>query len=270
MSDHRTFPSWEAQHYCPASPEMRGAHMNWRPFFLSCASAAMMTWPLSAARAEFQISVYTGTNLTHDSSVEVVRPGGTNATFSDVPWDAKPFKPAPYYGARVTYWIESAPSWGVGVDYTHLKAYARLNEVVRSSGTISGVPLGANTQLSNFFPWLEFSDGLNLATAHVFYRHPFGRVTPYIGAGLGASIPHVEVNMPGYPNTFKYELTGIASRLYGGVDVAIAGGWSVFGEYQLSFAQIQDASLTGGGTLQTNLLSHHFNIGISYAFKPFW
>ena len=244
--------------------------MKWRLFWLSCALVAMMAWPPSAARAGFQISVYSGTNLTHDSDVEVVRPGGTNATFSDVPWDAKPFKPAPYYGARITYWMEWAPSWGVGVDYTHAKTYARLSDVVRSSGTVLGVPLGANTQLSTVFPWLEFSDGLNLATAHVFYRYPLGRVTPYVGAGLGASVPHVEVNMPGYPNTFKYEVTGIASRLYAGVDLVIAFGWSVFGEYQLSYAQVQNASLTGGGTLQTNLLSHHFNIGISYAFKPSW
>ena len=244
--------------------------MKWRLFGLGCAFAAIMAWPPSSARAEFQISVYAGTNLPQDSDVEVVRPGATNATFRDVPLDPKPVRLPPYWGARTTYWMEWAPSWGVGVEYTHLKTYARLSETVRSSGTVSGVPLGANTQLKTVFPWLEFSDGLNLATAHVFYRYPFGRVTPYVGAGLGASVPHVEVKMPGYPDTFKYELTGIASRLYAGVDVAIASGWSVFGEYQFSYAQVQNASLSGGGTLQTNLVNHHVNIGISYAFKPFW
>jgi lipid A oxidase len=243
--------------------------MRWGPVLLTCASAIAAACPVSAARAEFQISIYTGTNITHDSDVTVVRPGGTNATFSNVPWDANPFKPAPYYGGRVTYWLESSPNWGVGIDFTHMKTYARLSSTVRSSGTVLGVALAPNTQLNTVFSWLEFSDGQNLGTAHVFYRHPFGSFTPYVGVGLGVSVPHVEVNMAGYQNTFRYELTGFASRLYGGVDVPIYGGWSIFGEYQLSYAQVSDATLTGGGTLRTDFLSHHFNVGLSYAFKPF-
>jgi hypothetical protein len=47
------------------------------------------------------------------------------------------------------------------------------------------------------------------------------------------------------------------------------GGWSIFGEYQLSYAQVSDATLTGVGILRTDFLSHHFNVGLSYAFKPF-
>jgi lipid A oxidase len=222
----------------------------------------------SAARAELQISVYTGGNFTHDSDVKIVRPGGTNVTFGGVPWAAMPFESPLYYGGRVTYWFDQAPNFGLGVDFTHFKTYAKLGSTVAAAGTIAGAPPPPSVVLGNQFTRLEFSDGLNLLTAHVFYRYPLGRWTPYAGIGLGASIPHVEVSMPGFPNTFRYEVTGLAARLYAGLQVQVHGGWSVFGEYQFSYAQIDNAGLGGRGTLDTNIRSHHVNFGVSYAFRP--
>jgi len=232
--------------------------------------AALSCALVTPAAAEVQFSAYLGANFTHSSDVTLARPGGTNAKFSNVPWDGNSFKMPPYWGLRFTYWLESIPNLGFGVDYTHAKVYAKLGNTVPASGTVGGVPIGPNVLLRNVFQRLEFTDGLNLVTAHAFYRYPMGgRLTPYLGVGVGAAIPHVEVTMAGYPITFQYELTGIAARLYGGVDVAITNGWSLFGEYQFSYAQVRNASLTGGGTLSTDLLSHHFNLGVSYAFKPF-
>jgi lipid A oxidase len=170
----------------------------------------------------------------------------------------------------LTYWFDSLPNFGIGADFTHAKTYSQLDKAGPASGTVLGAPIGPNAAPGSVLQRLEFTDGLNLLTAHAFYRHPMGgRFTPYAGVGLGIAIPHVEVYMSGYQNTFQYEATGVAARLYGGIDYAITRNWSVFGEYQLSYAQVEDASLTGGGTLSTELVSHNFNFGISYAFKPF-
>ena len=86
----------------------------------------------------------------------------------------------PHYGLRATWWMES--DWGVGVDFNHLKVYADDETL-------------AETGLDHF----EFTDGLNIVTANVLRRFPdalggrLGRVTPYLGGGLGVSVPHVEV-----------------------------------------------------------------------------
>ena len=68
---------------------------------------------------------------------------------------------------------------GIALDYSHSKVYARDN-------TLNHKTPG--------WTHFEFTDGLNLATANVLYRFKGDRDwTPYIGAGIGANIPRVEV-----------------------------------------------------------------------------
>jgi lipid A oxidase len=221
-----------------------------------------------AYAGEIQITAYLGTNISHDSDVTLSRPDGTNVTFQQIPWDAKPFKMPPYYGLRATYWFDSMPNFGVGVDYTHAKVYAQLGSTVAASGTIAGAPVPSRVLLGSLFSQLELTDGLNLITANAYYRwNPFGNSwRPYVGVGVGAAIPHVEVFQAGYPNTFQYELTGVAVRGIGGLEYQIAPAWSVFSEYQFTYAQVNGGSLVGGGSISTDILSHHFNFGVSYHF----
>ena len=235
---------------------------------VSLAGAAVLCKP---ARAESEFSAYTGFNFAHPSDVQLQRPGGTNVTFFDVGWDGKSLsQQPPYYGLRYTYWLNPASPWGFGVDYTHAKVYARLGSTVGANGNLNGTAVPANVRLGSVFSQLEFTDGLNLLTAHAFYRFWAGsRIRPFVGASLGVSIPHVEVFMPGHPNTFRYEATGLAAKLHAGVSVTVYQIWSVFGEYQFSYAQVDKASLVGGGTLSTNLLNHHVNLGLSYSFTSF-
>jgi lipid A oxidase len=221
----------------------------------------------SPAAAEIQLSVYGGSNFPYASDVTIVRPGGTNTTFK-LPWEPKPFATPPYWGVRATYWLSPQSSWGFGIDYTHAKVYGDLNATVSASGTIGGVNVGPQFLMSKYFTHFEFTDGENMLTAHVLYRWQYEKFTPYVGVGLGASIPHVEVWEPGYPDTWNYQLGGIAARLYAGIEYRITPAWSLFSEYQFSFNQ-DDVDLSGGGTLKTNIWNHHVNLGLSYRFNWF-
>jgi lipid A oxidase len=218
---------------------------------------------------QLQFSTYFGTNYAMENDLTIVRPGGTNVTYSGLRWDANPFKSPPIYGLRVTYWLQSMPQLGFGIDFTHAKEYAQLNRLVGVSGTINGVPASGTAPLSSHFSHLEFTDGLNILTAHAFYRFPIGVFVPYVGIGVGVAIPHTEIVQIGFPQTWKYQLTGVAVRGYAGLEIPIAYGWSAFGEYQLSYEELRKAPLDGGGTFDTSFINHHFHVGISYAFKLF-
>ena len=53
--------------------------------------------------AEVVFSAYSGTSRTLSSDLRLRQPSaGTDLTVHDMHWNADPFKPAPYYGLRVT------------------------------------------------------------------------------------------------------------------------------------------------------------------------
>ena len=200
--------------------------------------------PVGAAHAEAQLSVYGGGSFSLDSDVKL-KEAGSSTTFKNVGWDGASTQMPPHWGARGTWWLDSHPNWGVAVDYTHAKVKAD--------------PLPAG------FERLEFTNGLNILTANALYRHPTGtRITPYGGVGVGMAFPHVEVKTAN-SNTYEYQVTGVAAQGLAGIDVRIWRGLSVFGEYKLSYTS-NDADLTGGGSLETDIWTNHFNLGIAYKF----
>lgn len=201
----------------------------------------------------FEIGVYGGVGESFDSDVKYTD-SGTSFTHKDVEWDGDSFGPAPYWGARVTYWPSSLPNWGFMLDYTHAKMTAE-----KSSGSSPVGNIGAN------YDHLEFTDGLNLVTANVLYEYDqFGRFRPYVGAGVGLAIPHVEVDR-GADSTREYQVTGIAAQVLVGGKYDLNDNFSLFGEYKLSYADIE-ADLENGGTLETEGITNHFLVGISYRF----
>ena len=105
------------------------------------------------------------------------------------------------------YWLDSKPGWGVGLEYTHSKAYAKLN------GTTAGA----------LYDTLEFTDGNNIVTGNILYRFSpweFYRIRPYAGFGIGVTIPHVEVSLVGDPvKTFEYQLAGFAGQGFVGLEM---------------------------------------------------
>jgi lipid A oxidase len=204
----------------------------------------------SPASAEVQFSVYGGANTNNDSEVTIEGSSAAVDGSYDTEWDGASFEMPPYWGLRGTYWMTTfgMPNWGVAIDYTHAKAKADLDD------------------FPDEVTQLEFTDGLNIVTANALYRHPFNdRFGLYAGAGLGASIPHVELNDEDGEETFEYQVTGPAVQALAGATFEIGHGFSAFGEYKASYTW-NDADLDGGGSLETDILTHHFALGISYAF----
>jgi len=222
---------------------------------------------VSPAEAEMQIGVYGGWSESFDSDIHLSQPGGTNLTLSDVPWESESFAPPPYWGLRGTYWLNSAPNWGLMVDYNHAKVIADQSAVVGVSGTRDGLKLGPKDRVGNTFQVMEFTNGINEIFFGGQYRWMFDRWTPYVGVGVGFAFPHVEVRRvgPGQPYTYDYEVTGVAVEGLVGLEYHLTQRFSLFGDYKLSYSN-NDASLKDGGSLQTDIVTNHFIFGASYRF----
>jgi lipid A oxidase len=205
-------------------------------------------WPLHA-RAEMQFSVYGGLNETFSSTVRL------DASLNDrrsIDWEGNSFEMPPYWGVRGTYWLGKSSPWGFAVDFTHAKAAADLDFATDPT-----------------YKRLEFTDGNNLLMFDVLYRfNPMnnGTLVPYVGAGVGVAIPHVEVTLTdGSPRTYEYQLAGPAAQILAGLEYKMTPSWSLFAEGRLSYSHIA-ADLSGGGEIETDLWSPQLAIGLTYRF----
>ena len=210
------------------------------------AACAALTLPALPAVAETEISVYGGWQTSPHSSVSGTRANGTSFR-STIGWDGKSFEMPPYYGVRAMWWQPN--DIGYGIEFTHAKVYAPTSEM----------PEG--------FSRLEFTDGHNIVTANIAKRWPglwAERFSPYVGAGLGIAVPHVDVTENGN-RTFGYQYTGPALRLTAGASYDLNDRWAAFGEYQFTISD-NEADLEGGGTLETRLITNALNVGLSFRF----
>jgi len=213
----------------------------------------ILTAVLSFSGASFasaqttELSFYTGYQTAPHSRVEGTDPGGLGPFSFLATWEGRPFELPPYYGFRATRWVNE--TLGFGIDINHAKVYA-----------------DDATLLANGFSTLEFTDGLNIVTANVWRRWPSEnrRWTPYVGAGLGVAIPYVEVATGG-GSTFEYQVTGPAAAWTAGVKYNINDRWGIFGEYRGTYS-INEAELTNGGTLSTDIITNALNVGVSFSF----
>lgn len=216
-----------------------------KPTVLAFATALAST----QAQAESELSFYTGYQIAPHSIVRGTDPGGVGNFSFQATWEGRPFEMPPYYGFRYTYWTER--NLGFGIEFNHAKVYAD-NATLAASG----------------FTRLEFTDGLNIVTANAWKRWPGallnGNLTPYVGAGVGLSVPHVDVQSAG-GTTFEYQVTGPAAMIAAGVKYDINERWGVFGEYKGTYSQ-NKADLTNGGTLETNVMTNALNVGIAFSF----
>jgi lipid A oxidase len=205
----------------------------------------------SPALAEVELSFYGGAQSAPHSEVTIEGDSEIADREFTAGWEGRSFEMPPHYGVRATWWFES--DWGVGVDFNHLKVYAD-DETLEESG------------LDHF----EFTDGLNLLTVNGYRRFPevldgaLGGATPYLGAGLGIAVPYVEVE-EGEAETYEYQVTGPAAALIAGVSVPVTERLSVFGEYKASYST-NEAELSGGGSLETDIVTNALNLGVSFRF----
>jgi lipid A oxidase len=200
----------------------------------------------SASAGDFELSGYGGYQTAPHSTVDV----------SDQPdftagWEGNSFESPQYYGIRGTYWFDGGAlsNWGISLDYTHAKVYAD-DETLGKPGW------------SHF----EFTDGLNLLTLNALYKFPIedSKFTPYLGAGVGINVPHVEVTR-GANRTFEYQFGGATLQAQAGVRYAFSDNWSVFAEYKGNYSFI-DVDIDNGASLKTDILTNAVNFGVSYKF----
>ena len=212
-----------------------------RSAILVAATAACLP---GLAMAEVELSFYGGAQSAPHSDVFIT--GDVNyPTETRVKWEGNSFEMPPYYGLRATWW--ASEKVGYGLDFTHTKVYSDAE----SRGTD--------------FTTLEFTDGLNTLTANAYRRFdPLGAVTPYVGAGVGLAIPHVEVSN-GITTTEEYQITGPAVTFLAGASYPVGERLSVFGEYKFTYSQ-NEADLDGGGTLNTDIITNAVNVGVSFSF----
>jgi lipid A oxidase len=219
-------------------------------------AAATASFVAAPAAAELELSFYMGLQSVQDSTISGTLPGSQIPPQS-VNWEGKPLENPFYYGARGTWW--TANNLGFGLELTHAKAYA---------DAASMAAIGVSR--------LELSDGHNIITANVMKRWPGAfaktpKFTPYVGAGLGIAMPHVDVQplAAGSVRTFGYETTGPAARGIAGLKYDLNQDWALFGEYQVTWSD-NDLTVDGpGGTsgeLSTEIVTHAVNFGVSYSF----
>ena len=207
--------------------------------------ASLLLLP-SAAMAEVELSFYGGAQNAPHSDVtfenDTVIPDDTHF----VGWQGRSFEAPPYYGLRATIW--DGPTFGYGVEFTHNKIYPQEGDL----------PAG--------FDRLEYTDGLNILTLNAYRRWQggFGNFTPYVGGGLGVSVPHVEVTY-GASETAGYQFTGPAATWLAGASYPINDQWSVFGEYKGTYS-LNTGDLETGGTVTTNVITNAINFGVSFSF----
>lgn len=210
-------------------------------------AAALMLGLAAPAAAEMELSFYGGYQTAPHSRVEGTRANGT--TYSNlIGWDGKSFAAPPYYGARAMWWRPN--DIGFGIELTHAKFYAPAAEM----------PGG--------FTALEFTDGHNIITFNAMKRWSGkwanGKLTPYVGAGIGIAMPHVDVTENGNV-TYGYQVTGPAFKAIAGAKYDLNQRWAIFSEYQFTISQ-NEADLAGGGKLETRLISNALNFGVALKF----
>ena len=210
------------------------------------AALALIVSP-AIARAEVELSFYGGVQSAPHSVVTVTGDPLIPDEEFIAGWDGLSFAAPPHYGIRATWWQDS--NYGFGVELNHAKVYA-----------------DSETRAANGYGVLEFTDGLNILTVNGFRRWQdgFAGFTPYVGAGIGVAVPHVEVTKNG-SETFGYQLTGPAVAWMAGATYPINDRWSVFGEYKGTYS-INSADLDSGGTLESNIITNSINFGVGFNF----
>ena len=230
--------------------------------------AALWTLSPTDARAENYLGIYLGASKATQSDVRIIQPFlATDQTFYDVDWSTKSFEDPQYYGLRYTHYFDDMPYFGFMIDYTHDKIYGKLSNVVGVNGTNLGQPVNGFASLSTTFTGLSMSHGLNTVTVGPVARcflwgdDPYTSIVqPYIGIGVGAAIPHVEVQFVGQPIDESYRWGGIVVEGRAGVNVRVSEHCSIFAEVKVMCIPNLNVDITGGN-LQTQARQCSFLFG---------
>jgi lipid A oxidase len=235
---------------------------------------------------------YGGLAHTYPASVKIARQD-SEMTASGFEWIGKPFTAPIYYGARIQRWGMLGRT-ATMIDFIHAKAIAKPESAATFTGTHNGEALPEKAPVRDVFRKLEFSHGHNILTLNGLLRFGslLGIVRPYVGAGAGITLPHVEVHLrKDNWRTYEYKFAGFAGQGLAGLEFDL-GRTSLFVEYKFTYAPY-DLPLTEepeldllvvdlyrqftawwngeapkGGRLTVNLATHHGVGGILIKTRP--
>ena len=241
---------------------------------LSCLIVGTMACVAGTAFAETTVLFFLGTSFTSNSNVHIRQPStGTDAIFRNVSWESNSFKMPFYYGIRVNHFFEGQPNFGIGLEFTHDKAYARTGQVVHVDGTWNGVPVNEDARMDQRVQSFSMSHGVNILALNGYYREmyqmnnsfPDGRSQPYVGAGLTYYVLHPENAVSGQYNDESYKGAGFGYQLLGGLKYGITPAGGVFAEAKYNSGNVE-VDTAGGGRGETDLKSFQLLTGVSRAF----
>jgi lipid A oxidase len=257
----------------------------------AAASSSSGAEPSTLPTKETMVGAFGGAPYTYPSPVHIHKTGAEDFTIDPVHWKGDPFHNPIYYGARVIRWLTGGRA-GVMLDFIHSKAMAELDKQASFSGQIDGKPLPAEAKIKDIVKKLEFSHGHNMLLLTGLMRLPGigARLSPYVGAGVGALLPHAEVGLtaPGHPRTYEYNYAGPAGQALAGLEVRLAR-MSLFIEYKYTYGKYDaplsqvDGSWLGadlwrelqrwmkgeeppGGHINTDIISHQVVGGLAVRF----
>src|SRR5689334_3944534 len=224
------------------------------------------------AKAEVELSIFTGVAISQDSDLDLHQRGGTDLTFHDVSFEGRDFSAPPYYGIRALWFPSEAAHWGFGAEFFHMKMYAETGDTVRVTGRRAGVPVNDDERIDNTLEQFSLSHGLNYALGDIVYRWMPGRrgedflghLTPYAGVGLGLAIPHVESNVNGNFHQ-EYQVHGPGVQALAGLNVVLTRHWGLMFEYKFTYAHLESLDIPGG-SIEVTPLNHHLVTGLTFSF----
>lgn len=207
---------------------------------------ALLALTTDAAGAQPELSFYGSAQTPAPGLVSGSDPGGLGDYSFVAGWKRLTEASDLQFGIRLTWWASDAVGWGL--DMSHMPVRADAETLSAHGLTSLGFGNGSNTITLN--TWRRWNSG--------------GNINPYVGAGVGISLPRVEFESAG-GRTSQFEVAGPAIQLYAGASYALNDRLSVFGEYKGSFSSSK-ARLANGGTFNTDTLDSAVNIGVSLGF----
>ena len=235
-------------------------------------ASMFLVWP-DTVHAQWYAAGYLGTNRTLSAPVSIEQPTrNTSLTFSDVPFEARPFKSPQYYGVRVGHMFGRQRRFGAEFEWIHPKAYADTTQVVHISGRLNGVLVDTDGRMDTIVQRYAMSHGMNFALFNAVMRIPLSesgsglasRVAVTARAGAGPMLPHAENTVAGESRE-QYEAGGIGYQVAGGVDVRLVGWLSVFSDYKFGHGnpEVMIADGTGGTTANVHQLAFGLAFGMA-------
>jgi Opacity protein and related surface antigens len=226
-------------------------------------------------RQFWNLSLFTGGSATRSSDVRLLQHAThTDATFHGVNWAGKPFSGSVYYGYRVGTFFKNTPRVGMELEFLHAKAYAKVQENRRITGTWHGQPVDETAPMDSRVQEFRITNGINTISLNLLYRVPVytspsfpdGRIQPYALMGLSYYLLYAINTVDGEDNQPRgYRNSDFGYNLGLGVRYAITPRVSLFveGRYTEGDARV---NIARGGEGFTSLRTLHSIGGITYGF----